>query len=175
MGICSKAWDGDKHTKVDACILNDKRETILVVQENKWRFDYDLSDPEPQLIAKAITAFDNNKNIPWQGVPILPLPRSSESKLMTGFTFTGTFPTFYKIPVSKDLFSVTNRGQPPGQETVVHAHFLVSRLSRNLLTNGIEICSGWLRLLFVLEMMFGCLFLLLIQVSLAVMKKTEVK
>jgi hypothetical protein len=125
MGICSKAWDGDKHAKVDACILNDKEETILVVQENKWRFDYDLSDPEPQLIAKAITAFDNNKNIPWQELQILPLPRSSESKLMTGITFTGTFPTFYKIPVSKDLFSVTNRGQPPGQETVVHAHIPV--------------------------------------------------
>jgi hypothetical protein len=124
MGICSETWDGNKDAKVDACILNDKKETILVVQENKWRFDYDLSDPEPQVIAKAITAFDNNKDNLWP-VPIRPSPPSRESKLMTGITFTGTFPTFYKIPVSEYLFSVTNRGRPPGQETVVHAHIPV--------------------------------------------------
>jgi hypothetical protein len=122
MDIRSETWDGGKDAKVDACIVDDKKETILVVQENKWRFDYDLSDPEPQVIAKAITAFDND-NV-WQWVTILPSP-PCEFKLMTGITFTGTFPTFYKIPVSKDLVSVVNRGQYPGQETVVHAHIPV--------------------------------------------------
>jgi hypothetical protein len=115
--ICGKY----KYAKVDACILDDKREIILVVQEHKWHFDDDFSNPEPQVIAKAIAAFAENNVMRKAKLP-LPVP-PCQSKIMLGITFThGTFPTFYKIPVSTDLVTAVERGQFPEQETVVHAH-----------------------------------------------------
>ena len=46
-----------RHAKTDVCIV-DSDDILLLVQEDKRHMD--LKDPEPQLIAKAIAAFQAN-------------------------------------------------------------------------------------------------------------------
>src|SRR6266850_3885298 len=57
----------------------------------------------------------------------LDLARSRRSppyqfKIMPGIILNGTSPTFYKIPVSKNLVTAVQDGHYPKQETVVLAH-----------------------------------------------------
>ena len=115
----------DKYTKVDACILNDMDEVILLVHEDKWHFDNAiLSHPECQLIAEAIAAFAANTNElnDLRSCRSESPPPPCQFKVMPGIILNGTSPTFYKIPVSKNLVTAVKCGQYPKQETVVLAH-----------------------------------------------------
>jgi hypothetical protein len=90
-------------------------------------------DPEPQLIADAIAAFDeNNRRREQIGLPPI------SSKVFPAITFTGTAPTFYKIPVTEDLLLGIITAQYPAQETVVRKLIPpVLNISR-LLEEGME-------------------------------------
>jgi hypothetical protein len=116
--ICGKY----KYATLDACILDDKREIILVVEQDKSFIDDIFPEPEAQVIAKAIAAFAENNVMRKAKLP-LPVP-PCQSKIMLGITFAPftTSPTFYKIPISTDLVTAVERGQFPEQETVVQAH-----------------------------------------------------
>ena len=104
--ICGK----HKYAKADACILNDMHEVILLVHEDKWHFDNAIhSHPECQLIAEAIAAFATNTN---DSVPARPCRSPPyQSKIIPGIILNGTSPTFYKVPVSKDLASAVQGGE----------------------------------------------------------------
>ena len=53
-----------KYTKADICLLDLLQDDILlVVQEDKRSLPGELRDPRPQLIAKAIAAFDRNNHL----------------------------------------------------------------------------------------------------------------
>lgn len=105
------------HAKTDVCIvdISDPSHVVLLVQEDKRH----LSDvnPQPQLVAEAIAAFDNNNSARERfGRPTL------QSAIIPGITMTGTMPTFFKIPVTTELVQAVAGGTYPEKETVVYAH-----------------------------------------------------
>jgi len=105
-----------RHVTADVCIT-DTSEILLVVQEDKRHMD-DSGDPEPQLIAEAIAAFQFNN---FKRTRILNEPALT-SKVMAGITMLGTAPSFFKIPVTQELISAVELGEYPSTPTVVTMH-----------------------------------------------------
>ncbi|KAF8332395.1 uncharacterized protein EI90DRAFT_3055506 [Cantharellus anzutake] len=104
------------HTrKTDVCIIDrDQNDILLLVQEDKRYEEGDGADPEAQLIAEAIAAFDtNNKQRVRADLDSL------DEKIMPGITMMGTAPTFYKIPVTNDLQQHVAQGTYPPNPTCV--------------------------------------------------------
>ena len=106
----------ERHTKTDVCIVDSKEVLLLVQEDKRWK---ESKDPEPQLIAEAIAAFQTNSTrtrILGQGhSPVV-------HKVMLGITLRGTFPVFYKIPVTIQLAQCVAQGVYPAERTIVHAH-----------------------------------------------------
>ena len=104
-----------RKARTDVCILS--RDGInLVVQEDKRHFE--IMEPLPQLVAEAIAAFqDNNATC----ARVLRQPPIT-SKVMAGIEMTGTFPKFYKIPVTEELVTGVETAQYPANTTIVHGH-----------------------------------------------------
>ncbi|KAF8175101.1 hypothetical protein BJ912DRAFT_885110 [Pholiota molesta] len=73
-----------------------------------------VPDPEPQLIAGAISAFmEMEEKAQFWGEAVF------ESKTFPGMVMVGTAPTFYKIPVTMELLLAVASGQRPPTPTVV--------------------------------------------------------
>lgn len=100
------------HAKTDVCILNDN-EILLLLQENKAHLND--TDPEPQVIAEAIAAFQHNNRI-----RTIDLQQPSiESITFPCITMIGTYPTFYKVTVTEELSAAVRHGQYPNYTTFV--------------------------------------------------------
>ncbi|KIM70501.1 hypothetical protein SCLCIDRAFT_1206637 [Scleroderma citrinum Foug A] len=114
------------HATTDVCIM-DLDDILLVIQEDKRHKD--PKDPEPQLIAEAIAAFQTNNS---RRTHILGQDLIAH-KVMPGITLKGTSPIFYKIPVTTQLVQSVVLGVYPAAPTVVHAHLpAVARPGRRL-------------------------------------------
>jgi hypothetical protein len=101
------------HAKTDVCIISRNLEFILLVQEDK-RYQED-TNPEMQLIAEAIAAFQyNNLRLSRIGLPVL------HQKTIPGITMIGTTPTFYKIGVTIALIQAVETAAYPSEATIVH-------------------------------------------------------
>jgi len=120
----------------DVCIVNTRimnpPHIMLLVEEDK-RHMRPHSDPEAQLVAKALAAFQvSNKE------RSMDLGQDSVAgRVIPGILFTGSSPIFYKIPVTAELASAVARGVYPSTPTVVYAHIppappVVCRLSEGL-------------------------------------------
>ncbi|KAM6489739.1 hypothetical protein JOM56_014762 [Amanita muscaria] len=82
---------------------------LLVVEVDK-----NLSNPEPQVIAKAIATFQhNNRKRVGLGLPTFDI------MTIPCITMVGTRPFFYKVPVTMQLSDCVANGQYPSQPTVV--------------------------------------------------------
>jgi len=103
------------HAKTDVCVV-DEDNILLLVQEDKRHKEG--KDPEPQLIAGAIAVFqaNNTKQTRVLGEEAI------DAKVMPGITLVGSSPTFYKIPVTKQLAQAVVLGRFPTTQTVVYAH-----------------------------------------------------
>ncbi|KAH9044313.1 hypothetical protein EDB85DRAFT_1884846 [Lactarius pseudohatsudake] len=99
-----------RHAKTDVCIV-DSDNLLLLIQEDKRRKE--KKDPSPQLIAEAVATFQANDRM-----------RKFRSRpcIIPGIILRGTFPTFYKIPVTRQLADSVAHGRYPTEPTVVHAH-----------------------------------------------------
>jgi len=85
---------------------------LLVLQEDKTIFN--LTQPEPQVIAEAIAAYQyNNKKCQTRGLPTL------DAMTIPGITMVGTRPTFYLVPVTQALSVAVVTGQYPEAPTEV--------------------------------------------------------
>ncbi|KAJ7490569.1 hypothetical protein FB451DRAFT_1513271 [Mycena latifolia] len=106
MVVCGE----QRRVTADVCVLNDQRDILLLVQEDKGR-----GDPVPHLVAAAIAAFYSNNLIRRQtfGLPAL------ASKTIPGITMKGTSPIFFKIPVTLELVAAVMGGQYPGTPTLI--------------------------------------------------------
>jgi hypothetical protein len=105
----------DCYANPDVCVV-DANDILLLIQENKLHKE--SKDPEPQLIAGAIAAFqtNNNKRTCVMGQdPII-------CKVIPGITLVGTSPIFYKIPITAELVESVALGTFPAERTVVLAH-----------------------------------------------------
>jgi hypothetical protein len=115
------------YANTDVCIV-DSDDFLLLVQENKRHMN-ESKDPEPQLIAEAIAAFQTNnhrrKRVLGQA--------SIDDKVVPGITLQGTSPIFYKIPVTTELAQSVALGIYPTSPTIVHAHLpAIARPTRRL-------------------------------------------
>ena len=114
------------HAKTDVCVV-DEDDILLLVQEDKRHKE--RKDPEPQLIVEAIAAFQANNT---RRTRVLG-QETIDTKVMPGITLVGSSPTFYKIPVTKELANSVALGRFPLTETVVYAHLpTVPRPARRL-------------------------------------------
>ncbi|KAK2459785.1 hypothetical protein APHAL10511_008217 [Amanita phalloides] len=105
-----------KYAKPDVCIIDrDQNDIILLVQEDK-RFGGDR-DPYAQLIADAIAAFqDTNSRRRVAGLNVL------DSKVIPGIIMVGTSPSFFKVPVTRELTECVETGTFPPTPTIVTGH-----------------------------------------------------
>ena len=87
-----------RYAQADACNL-DGVKPLLLIQEDRSRVD-PLTDPIPSLIAAAVAAFDV-ANCGKYGLPNHALPT-----FILGITLCGSWPTFFKIPISRDFVDV---------------------------------------------------------------------
>ncbi|KAF9053180.1 hypothetical protein BJ165DRAFT_1523902 [Panaeolus papilionaceus] len=102
--------------KTDVCLMDASSEILLLVQEDKTHIN--PSDPEAQLIAEAIAAFQENNAKRVNDRFLEPL----EMQVIPGITMDGTFPRFYKIKVTADLDQCVRLGQYPEAQTIVYRH-----------------------------------------------------
>jgi hypothetical protein len=108
--ICGE-W---KHAKTDVCII-DRDEILLLVQEDKRHKE--PGDPRPQLVAEAIAAVQSNNEVRRRAGSA-----ELDFKMMPGIILIGTSPTFFKIPVTRDLMQAVQRGHFPATPTIVAMH-----------------------------------------------------
>jgi hypothetical protein len=103
------------HAKTDVCVV-DEDDILLLVQADKRHKE--RKDPEPQLIAEAIAAFQatntRRTHVLGQG--------AIDAAVMPGISLVGSSPTFYKIPVTKELAQAVALGSFPAVPTIVYAH-----------------------------------------------------
>jgi hypothetical protein len=105
------------HAKTDVSVSDVEFGLVLpLVQVDKSHIN--SQDPEPQLIAEAIAAFQYNNAKVVNDLLLDPLPSVS----FAGITMTGTFPRFYKIKVTADLDYCVRHGLYPAARTIVHRH-----------------------------------------------------
>ncbi|KAF8630342.1 hypothetical protein AX17_005435 [Amanita inopinata Kibby_2008] len=108
--------------KTDVCLMGASYENAsskirLLIQEDKRHIN-PKSDPEAQLIAAAIAAFQQNNTNRVGNLFLEPL----EVQVIPGITMVGTFPRFYKIKVTADLDCSVRFGQYPALQTIVYRY-----------------------------------------------------
>jgi len=106
--VCGEA----RSARADICLLS-REEVVLLVQEDK-RFRSE-ADPEPQLIAEAIAAFQRNRAKRERGRGQQPL----EEAVIPGVVMVGARPTFYKVRVTSELANAVMGGRYPERQTEV--------------------------------------------------------
>ncbi|KAG1865286.1 hypothetical protein F4604DRAFT_996879 [Suillus subluteus] len=119
------------------CVMDRYGMMILLVHADR------LKDPEPQVIAEAIAAYEANNTIPRTCL------RRHQNRL-SAITFPaiamhGTYPIFYKITVTDQLYDAVSRGLYPLTETRVLRYVPDLPLPHNkgmhFLQNRIEILA----------------------------------
>jgi hypothetical protein len=110
LSICG---DTNKVSQIDVCLLDRRSTILLVLQQDKTIFK--PSDPEAQIIAEAIAAYQYNNQI-RQRMDLHPL----DTMTVPCITMIGTRPIFYLVPVTKALSDAVITGQwPPVMTEVV--------------------------------------------------------
>jgi hypothetical protein len=85
---------------------------LLILQADKTVFN--ASDPEPQVVAEAIAVYQhNNQHRVRIGLSML------DTMTVPCVTMTGMHPTFYLVPVTRELSDAVITGQWPKAETNV--------------------------------------------------------
>ncbi|KAH9970008.1 hypothetical protein BGW80DRAFT_623521 [Lactifluus volemus] len=104
--------DVRRTAQTDVCLLSRRSTILLILQEDKTLFNG--SDPEPQVIAEAIAAYQhNNTKRQKERLPTL------DTMIIPCITMVGTRPTFYLVPVSRALSTAVMNGQYPATPTRV--------------------------------------------------------
>lgn len=118
----------------DICIETMELSIKLLVQEDKsYKVGNDRhlmgNNPEAQLIAEAVAAFQENVKIYKRlGKPDIDIPKQYT---FPGIIMLGTCPTFYLIPISEQLADCINFGIEPINETIV-MKYVIPNLSINI-------------------------------------------
>jgi len=102
----------NKYAQTDVCLVDGRSMILLILQEDKTMFN--SSNPEPQVIAEAIASYQyNNDKRERRGMPIL------DKMIFPCITMVGTRPTFYLVPVTRELSDAVTTGQYPTAPTEV--------------------------------------------------------
>jgi hypothetical protein len=127
--------------KPDLCVETSVLTIKLLVQEDKsYQVSMDRTfsntNPEAQVIAEAIAAFqENNKTLRRLRLPL------KESQTIPCITMLGTYPTFYLFHVTQNLADAVKEGEEPENISVVKRYTIPITglpLGDALLDNGIK-------------------------------------
>jgi len=115
------------YAKTDVCVVDEDDFILLLVQEDKQHKE--RKDPEPQLVAQAIAAFQTINTRRTRVLGQNPI----HAKVIPGIILVGSSPTFYEICVTRELAQAVAQGQFPVRPTVMYAHLpAVPRPARRL-------------------------------------------
>jgi hypothetical protein len=126
-----------RNAQTDVCIVSRRKHLLLLVQEDKRMTS--AKDPEPQVIAEAIAAFQENNKIRKD----YGLDPFNEMKIPC-ITMVGTFPRFYLVPVTIELSNCVKTSQYPVNPVTVH--LFVPNVSRRM-SDGMKPKDDRLRIL----------------------------
>ena len=102
----------NKSAQTDLCLIDGRTRTLLILQEDDTVIN--SSDPESQVIAEAIAAYQyNNDNRERRGMTAL------DKMVFPCITMVGMRPTFYLVPVNRALSDAVTTGQYPPVPTEV--------------------------------------------------------
>ncbi|KAJ7215766.1 hypothetical protein B0H12DRAFT_1329543 [Mycena haematopus] len=110
--------------QIDVCILDSSNDILLLVQQDNG------NDPEPQVNAEAIAAFQRYNFIRERQLHLPAL----DGMVIPAITVYGTLPTFYKLTVTASLNDAVKKGTFPGVATPVYRH--VPRHSSDRMKNS---------------------------------------
>ena len=112
--------DVDRFAETDVCLIQGVSAILLVIKMEKCYEAYDVSSQEARVVAGAIAAFQYNNNLRRNfGKPTL------DSMTIPCITMVWTRPTFYKVPVTRELSDAVLTGQFPGSPTIVERCVIV--------------------------------------------------
>jgi hypothetical protein len=94
------------------CLVHPTIPILLVLQENT--FGFGSRDPEAQVIAGAIAAFQFNNRY-----HLHPHINDIDPMIIPCITMLGTHPIFYKVPITKALSSAVMHAAYPHKTTIV--------------------------------------------------------
>jgi hypothetical protein len=104
--------DNDTVAQIDVCLLHRTNLVLLVLVKDTTVFNE--PDPEGQVVAQAIAVFQfNNRKRGEYGLPLL------ETMTIPCITMAGTRPTFYLVPVTRELSNAVLLGEYPLTQTRV--------------------------------------------------------
>ncbi|KXN65745.1 hypothetical protein CONCODRAFT_44302 [Conidiobolus coronatus NRRL 28638] len=103
----------ETYAKTDVCIVSEDS-ILLLLQEDKSHIS--RKDPEPQLVAEAIAAFQYNNKTRVKELQLSPV----SEYIFPCITLIGTVPTFYKIKVTIDLSNAVRYGIFPHEQTIIY-------------------------------------------------------
>ncbi|KAF8493540.1 hypothetical protein JB92DRAFT_2750237 [Gautieria morchelliformis] len=101
--------------EVDIYVAMKSSNILLLLQEDK-RLEND-KDPEAQVIAEAIAAFQENSKIRSKNYQ-----EHLDKMIFPCITMIGTFPIFYLVPVTRELNECVKRGLYPENITTIYRH-----------------------------------------------------
>ena len=90
-------------TQADVCVMDEDDQVLLILQDTLLP---GLKDPEPQIVAKAIAAYQSNNEVRETSLNLPPLPTIT----FPAISMIGTKFIFYKITVREHLSSAVLRG-----------------------------------------------------------------
>ena len=124
--------DNNAVAQTDVCLVDRDSTIYLIIQEDKSHVN--SSDPEPQVIAEAIAAYQKNNNNRQIKLGLPPL----HTMTIPCITMVGTRPIFYLMPVTQELSNAVSTGQWPSVETKVLKCITVAGRDHRL-TEGMEV------------------------------------
>lgn len=129
--LLSVCGENNTVAQTDVCLMDRQSTILLVLQADETILN--PSDPEPQVIAEAIAAYQYNNQRPIRmGPPTL------NTMTVPFITMVGTRPTFYLVPVTRELSDAVITGQWPEFETKILMCVTVAGRHRRL-SEGMEV------------------------------------
>ena len=120
--------DQTRSAQTSVCLVQGRSGIILIPMVHE---DKTTVDPEPQVIASAIATFQYNNRIRARFGK-----QELDSMSIPCITMSGTRPTFYVVPVTRELSEAVHTGRYPASTTVVKKCVVVSNSGR--LSEGME-------------------------------------
>jgi hypothetical protein len=103
------------NAETDVCVLGKNDGSLLFLQENKTLCS--RKDPEPQVIAEAIAAFQENNRLRFRmGSSAI------NNMIIPCVSMVGTHPTFYLVTVTEELSKCVKEAIYPPETTTVFRH-----------------------------------------------------
>ena len=96
-------------TQADVCVMDDNYQILLILHDELIP---SFKDPEPQIVAKAIAAYQANNKVRATSLNLPTLPTTSIT--FPVISMIGTKLIFYKITITNQLYSAVLHGQTSG-------------------------------------------------------------